>query len=52
MLTGYGQEADGRRAKEVGIDHFFIKPVEPQTLRRLPLPPKAAAAGEYETGGF
>jgi CheY-like chemotaxis protein len=34
-LTGYGQEADRRRADEVGINHFFIKPVEPEVLRQI-----------------
>jgi DNA-binding response OmpR family regulator len=34
-LTGYGQEADRLRAKEIGIDYFLIKPVEPEELRRV-----------------
>jgi CheY-like chemotaxis protein len=34
-LTGYGREADRLRAKEIGIDYFLIKPVEPDELRRV-----------------
>jgi CheY-like chemotaxis protein len=33
-LTGYGREADRRRADEVGMNHFFIKPVDPEQLRQ------------------
>jgi CheY-like chemotaxis protein len=32
-VTGYGQEPDRRRAKEVGIDQHLTKPVDPETLR-------------------
>jgi CheY-like chemotaxis protein len=32
-VTGYGQEPDRRRSREVGIDHHLTKPVDPETLR-------------------
>jgi CheY-like chemotaxis protein len=35
VLTGYGQEADRERAKELRIEYFFIKPVEPGDLQQL-----------------
>jgi PAS domain S-box-containing protein len=31
-LTGYGQEADRRRAKAAGFDHHLIKPVTPDAI--------------------
>jgi CheY-like chemotaxis protein len=31
-LTGYGREEDRRRAGEVGIDHFLVKPTPPKLL--------------------
>jgi len=34
-LTGWGQDADRRRAAEAGFDHHLVKPVEPQTLNAL-----------------
>jgi CheY-like chemotaxis protein len=34
-LTGFGQDADRQRAVEVGFDHFFLKPSEPQQLQNL-----------------
>jgi CheY-like chemotaxis protein len=34
-LTGWGQEADKRRAREVGFDAHLVKPVAPETLNRL-----------------
>jgi len=34
-LTGWGQEADRRRAFEAGFDHHLTKPVDPSSLRRL-----------------
>ena len=34
-LTGYGQDADRRRAREAGFDHHLVKPVEPTTLERI-----------------
>jgi PAS domain S-box-containing protein len=34
-LTGWGQEADRRRSEEAGFDRHLVKPVEPQSLRRL-----------------
>ena len=40
-LTGYGQEEDRRRSREVTIDHHLVKPVNPETLQDL-LAPSAA----------
>ena len=34
-MTGYGQPEDRRRSQEAGIDHHFVKPVEPIVLRNL-----------------
>lgn len=34
-LTGYGHDADRERAKAAGFDHHFVKPVDPQALRKL-----------------
>jgi signal transduction histidine kinase/CheY-like chemotaxis protein len=34
-LTGWGQEADRRRATEAGFDHHLTKPVDPGTLNEL-----------------
>jgi signal transduction histidine kinase len=34
-LTGYGQPHDHRRAFEAGFDAHFVKPAEPDDLRRL-----------------
>jgi DNA-binding response OmpR family regulator len=31
-LTGWGQEADRRKATEAGFDHHLTKPVDPATL--------------------
>jgi len=41
-LTGWGQEADRRRALEAGFDHHLVKPVDPDTLNQL----LAQSAGE------
>jgi CheY-like chemotaxis protein len=41
-LTGYGQEEDRRLAREAGIDHHLVKPVNPEALEALlrgPEPP-------------
>ncbi len=35
VLTGYSEETDRARAKEIGIDYFFVKPVEPEDLRQV-----------------
>ncbi|HEX4927898.1 MAG TPA: response regulator, partial [Burkholderiales bacterium] len=32
-LTGYGQPADGERAREAGFDEHLLKPLAPQLLR-------------------
>jgi CheY-like chemotaxis protein len=34
-LTGWGQDADRRRASEAGFDHHLTKPVDPGTLNTL-----------------
>jgi len=34
-LTGWGQEADRRRAAEAGFDHHLTKPADPDVLQRL-----------------
>jgi len=34
-MTGYGQPEDRRRSREAGIQHHFVKPVEPFVLRDL-----------------
>jgi signal transduction histidine kinase/integral membrane sensor domain MASE1/CheY-like chemotaxis protein len=34
-LTGYGQEADRRRARESGFDHHLVKPVALEDLARI-----------------
>jgi CheY-like chemotaxis protein len=34
-VTGHGQPEYLQRAKEVGIDHYLLKPVEPQRLKAI-----------------
>jgi CheY-like chemotaxis protein len=34
-VTGYGLESDELKAKEVGIDHFIVKPVDPNRLHEI-----------------
>jgi two-component system CheB/CheR fusion protein len=34
-LTGWGQESDRLRSKEVGFNLHLVKPVDPDALRRL-----------------
>jgi CheY-like chemotaxis protein len=43
-VTGYADEAHRRRAREVGIDHFLVKPEHMQVLESLlsSLPTRAA----------
>ena len=43
-MTGYGQPEDRRRSREAGIQHHFVKPVEPDVLRSL-LSAQAAPVG-------
>jgi PAS domain S-box-containing protein len=43
-LTGWGQEADRRRSEEAGFDRHLVKPVEPQSLRRLLTHPRLQGA--------
>ncbi len=42
-LTGWGQDQDRMRSKEVGIDHHLVKPVDAETIRRLLASPKMRA---------
>jgi CheY-like chemotaxis protein len=32
-ISGYGQEADRRRSRETGFEHYFVKPVDFDALR-------------------
>jgi serine/threonine protein kinase len=41
-VTGYGREEDVRRCKDAGIDHHFVKPVDPDVLQQLLDQAKAA----------
>ena len=34
-VTGWGQEADRQQSKAAGINHHLIKPVDPETLKKL-----------------
>ena len=34
-ITGYGQPEDLARARDAGIEHFLVKPVDPAELARL-----------------
>jgi PAS domain S-box-containing protein len=34
-LTGWGQEDDKRRTREVGFDHHFVKPLDPAVLQKF-----------------
>jgi CheY-like chemotaxis protein len=34
-MTGYGQEEDRRHSEEVGISHYFVKPLVPAALKGL-----------------
>jgi CheY-like chemotaxis protein len=34
-MTGHTQDSDRRRCQEAGIDHFLVKPVDPEELERL-----------------
>jgi signal transduction histidine kinase/DNA-binding response OmpR family regulator len=34
-ISGWGQQEDHLRSKEVGIDHHLVKPVDPEIVRRL-----------------
>jgi PAS domain S-box-containing protein len=34
-VSGYGLEADKIKAREVGIDHYIVKPVDPNRLHEL-----------------
>ncbi len=49
-LTGWGQDEDRRRSREVGFDSHLVKPLDPERLStmlsRLPAPQAAAAANE------
>jgi PAS domain S-box-containing protein len=43
-LTGWGQDEDKRRTREAGLDHHFVKPVEPAVLQKL--------LAEYEPASY
>jgi CheY-like chemotaxis protein len=43
-LTGWGQDEDRRKSKEVGFDHHLVKPVDIPALMRLLALPLAGAA--------
>ncbi len=34
-LTGWGQDEDRRRSREVGFDEHLVKPIEPEMLEKL-----------------
>ena len=34
-LTGYGEDADHARSREVGFDHHLVKPTDPDVLCQL-----------------
>jgi CheY-like chemotaxis protein len=34
-LTGYGEQQDRDRARQVGFDHHLVKPIDPDTLQKL-----------------
>ena len=34
-LSGWGQDEDKQRTRQAGFDHHFVKPIEPDALRRL-----------------
>ena len=34
-LTGWGQEADVGRSREVGFDHHLVKPADPEAILGL-----------------
>jgi CheY-like chemotaxis protein len=34
-VTGYGMESDKRKAKDAGIDHYLVKPVDPDELHEI-----------------
>jgi CheY-like chemotaxis protein len=34
-ITGYGHAADRERARDVGIEHYLVKPIDPEDLARL-----------------
>jgi CheY-like chemotaxis protein len=34
-ITGYGREADVQRCKEAGIDLHFVKPAEPDEIKKV-----------------
>ena len=44
-VTGYGQEADRARAREVGFDHHLVKPIALEALMPLLTPDGVRPAG-------
>ena len=43
-VTGWGQEEDRRRSREVGFNMHLVKPVEPVALEKLVVELKAETA--------
>jgi CheY-like chemotaxis protein len=41
-LTGWGQDDDKRRTKEVGFDHHLVKPADPVVLKAVLATPRPA----------
>jgi len=50
-LTGWGQEADRRRALEAGFDYHLTKPVDPQQINDLLIQLASGAAGAAGVSG-
>ena len=46
-ITGYEQEADIQRFKEVGIDLHFLKPVGPETIKQVLMSWEQIGDGSY-----
>lgn len=50
-VTGWGLDADKRRAHEVGFDFHFVKPASIAGLKRLILSPQRAGSADARSGG-
>jgi CheY-like chemotaxis protein len=46
-VTGYGDEKNRRRSREVGFDCHLVKPVEPEVLQSLLATSHRAAGGRW-----
>jgi signal transduction histidine kinase/CheY-like chemotaxis protein len=51
-LTGYGQPADGRRAREAGFDEHLLKPLAPGALRATVAATSEPPRGTVAPAGF